>query len=65
MTFLFKAKKIAGYSLSTVGAYAIYRNDIIAEKIFDYLEQKSKSFIYNPMNSKRLIDEKEYMKDIV
>jgi len=59
------AKKFCGYSFSLTSAFAILKSDLITEKICDFLERKCRTHISNPMNSKDLLDEELYIKDIV
>jgi hypothetical protein len=60
-----KAKRYLGISFSLVGAFAILKSDLITDKICDHLERKCKSHISNPLNSKDILEEKFYLKNIV
>jgi hypothetical protein len=63
--FKVKAKRYIGISFSLMGAFAILKSDLITENICNYLERKCKSHISNPLNSKDILEEKYYIKNIV
>lgn len=65
LKFKNKSKQILGYSFSLTSAFAILKSDLISEKFCDFLEKQSKRHINNPLNSKKLEEEKSYMKEIV